>query len=51
MRKKSVFLRLWSYLTRYKATLFLAIFLKVLSSFMSVLGPFYFRVGDNRVDC
>lgn len=40
MRKKSVFLRLWSYLTRYKATLFLAIFLKVLSSFMSVLEPF-----------
>lgn len=40
MKKKTVFLRLWYYLKTYKGSLFLAIFLKILSSVMNVLEPF-----------
>lgn len=40
MSKRNVFLRLWDYLQQYKGALFLAIFLKVFSSVMSVLEPF-----------
>ena len=40
MTKRNVFLRLWDYLQHYKGELFLAIFLKVISSVMSVLEPF-----------
>lgn len=40
MKKKTVFLRLWYYLKIYKGSLFLAIFLKILSSVMNVLEPF-----------
>lgn len=40
MKKKTVFLRLWYYLKSYKGSLFLAIFLKILSSVMNVLEPF-----------
>ncbi|RCW17917.1 multidrug ABC transporter ATP-binding protein [Streptococcus gallolyticus] len=40
MSKRNVFLRLWDYLQHYKGALFLAIFLKVFSSVMSVLEPF-----------
>lgn len=40
MSKRNVFLRLWDYLQQYKDALFLAIFLKVFSSVMSVLEPF-----------
>ncbi|AXQ78834.1 ABC transporter ATP-binding protein [Streptococcus chenjunshii] len=39
MHKESVFLRLWTYLKNYKGSLFLAVFLKVLSSIMNVLEP------------
>ena len=40
MKENNVFLRLWKYLKKYKTSLFLAIFLKVLASFMNVLEPF-----------
>ncbi|MCB4974476.1 ABC transporter ATP-binding protein/permease [Streptococcus mutans] len=40
MKKKTIFLRLWYYLKTYKGSLFLAIFLKILSSVMNVLEPF-----------
>lgn len=40
MSKRNIFLRLWDYLQHYKGALFLAIFLKVFSSVMSVLEPF-----------
>lgn len=40
MSKRNIFLRLWDYLQQYKGALFLAIFLKVFSSVMSVLEPF-----------
>ena len=40
MKQRNVFLRLWDYLRHYKGALFFAIFLKVLSSVMSVLEPF-----------
>ncbi|MGT2924054.1 ABC transporter ATP-binding protein [Streptococcus caviae] len=40
MKQKNVFLRLWQYLKTYKRSLFLAIFLKILSSVMNVLEPF-----------
>lgn len=40
MKDKNVFLRLWYYLKNYKSSLFLAIFLKILSSVMNVLEPF-----------
>ncbi|MGT2948019.1 ABC transporter ATP-binding protein [Streptococcus devriesei] len=40
MKDKNVFLRLWHYLKNYKSSLFLAIFLKILSSVMNVLEPF-----------
>ncbi|WP_286783461.1 ABC transporter ATP-binding protein [Streptococcus sp. UBA4344] len=40
MSKRNVFLRLWDYLRQYKGALFLAIFLKIFSSVMSVLEPF-----------
>ena len=40
MSKRTYFLRLWDYLQQYKGALFLAIFLKVFSSVMSVLEPF-----------
>lgn len=40
MSKRNVFLRLWDYLRQYKGSLFLAIFLKIFSSVMSVLEPF-----------
>ena len=40
MSNRNVFLRLWDYLQQYKGALFLAIFLKVFSSVMSVLEPF-----------
>ncbi|BAQ24503.1 ABC transporter ATP-binding protein [Streptococcus troglodytae] len=40
MKKKTVFFRLWYYLKTYKGSLFLAIFLKILSSVMNVLEPF-----------
>lgn len=40
MKQRNAFLRLWDYLRHYKGALFFAIFLKVLSSVMSVLEPF-----------
>ena len=40
MTKQGVFMRLWIYLKNYKSALFLAIFLKVLASVMSVAEPF-----------
>ena len=40
MKQKNVFLRLWYYLKNYKSSLFLAVFLKILSSVMNVLEPF-----------
>ena len=40
MSKRNVFLRLWDYLRQYKGALFLAVFLKIFSSVMSVLEPF-----------
>lgn len=40
MSKRNIFLRLWDYLQHYKGALFLAIFLKIFSSVMSVLEPF-----------
>ena len=40
MTKQGVFMRLWVYLKNYKSALFLAIFLKVLASVMSVAEPF-----------
>lgn len=40
MKQRNAFLRLWDYLGHYKGALFFAIFLKVLSSVMSVLEPF-----------
>lgn len=40
MKQKNIFLRLWQYLKIYKSSLFLAIFLKILSSVMNVLEPF-----------
>lgn len=40
MKEKNVFLRLWTYLKHYKGSLFLAIFLKIVSSVMNVLEPF-----------
>ncbi|SCA89767.1 Lipid A export ATP-binding/permease protein MsbA [Streptococcus macedonicus] len=40
MSKRNIFLRLWDYLQQYKGALFLAIFLKIFSSVMSVLEPF-----------
>lgn len=40
MKQRNTFLRLWDYLRHYKGALFFAIFLKVLSSVMSVLEPF-----------
>lgn len=40
MKQRNAFLRLWDYLRHYKRALFFAIFLKVLSSVMSVLEPF-----------
>lgn len=40
MKEKSVFIRLWAYLKHYKFTLFLAIFLKILSAVANVLEPF-----------
>ncbi|WP_422803716.1 ABC transporter ATP-binding protein [Streptococcus sp. FT1-106] len=40
MKENNVFLRLWKYLKKYKTSLFLAIFLKVLASLMNVLEPF-----------
>ncbi|MCO4467386.1 ABC transporter, ATP-binding/permease protein [Streptococcus infantarius subsp. infantarius] len=40
MSKRNVFLRLWNYLRQYKGALFLAVFLKIFSSVMSVLEPF-----------
>lgn len=40
MQQRNAFLRLWDYLRHYKGALFFAIFLKVLSSVMSVLEPF-----------
>lgn len=40
MSKRNIFLRLWDYLQQYKGALFLAIFLEVFSSVMSVLEPF-----------
>lgn len=40
MKEQSVFLRLWIYLRKYKGQLFLAIFLKIVSSVMNVLEPF-----------
>lgn len=40
MKQKNIFLRLWQYLKIYKSLLFLAIFLKILSSVMNVLEPF-----------
>ena len=40
MKKQHSFIRLWSYLKVYKASVILAIFLKVVSIVMSVLEPF-----------
>ncbi|MGZ7185979.1 ABC transporter ATP-binding protein, partial [Streptococcus pyogenes] len=40
MKEKSVFIRLWVYLKHYKATLFLAIFLKIMAAVANVLEPF-----------
>lgn len=40
MKQTSVFLRLWNYLKHYKGSLFLAIFLKIVSAVMNVLEPF-----------
>ena len=40
MSNRNVFLRLWDYLRQYKGALFLAVFLKIFSSVMSVLEPF-----------
>ncbi len=40
MKEKNVFLRTWSYLRPYKVSLLLAVFLKALTSLMSVLEPF-----------
>ncbi|EHJ56016.1 hypothetical protein HMPREF9318_00252 [Streptococcus urinalis FB127-CNA-2] len=40
MTEKNVFKRLWSYLKNYRLSLFLAVFLKILSALMSVLEPF-----------
>ncbi|MBM7636982.1 ABC transporter ATP-binding protein [Streptococcus saliviloxodontae] len=40
MKPQHVFIRLWSYLKHYKAALFLAITLKILSVVMNVLEPF-----------
>ena len=40
MKEESVFIRLWAYLKHYKFTLFLAIFLKILSAVANVLEPF-----------
>lgn len=40
MKQRNTFLHLWDYLRHYKGALFFAIFLKVLSSVMSVLEPF-----------
>lgn len=40
MKQRNAFLRLWDYLRHYKGAIFFAIFLKVLSSVMSVLEPF-----------
>ncbi|EHJ52914.1 ABC transporter ATP-binding protein [Streptococcus macacae] len=39
-KNNNVFLRLWKYLKNYKVSLFLAIFLKMLSTIMNVLEPF-----------
>ena len=40
MKKQSSLARLWSYLKAYRFSIFLAVFLKILSAVMSVIEPF-----------
>ena len=40
MKKQSSLARLWSYLKAYRLSIFLAVFLKILSAVMSVIEPF-----------
>ena len=40
MKKQSILARLWSYLKAYRFSIFLAVFLKILSAVMSVIEPF-----------
>ena len=40
MKKQSSLVRLWSYLKAYRFSIFLAVFLKILSAVMSVIEPF-----------
>ena len=40
MKKESSLARLWSYLKAYRLSIFLAVFLKILSAVMSVIEPF-----------
>jgi len=40
MKKQSSLARLWSYLKAYRFSIFLAVFLKILSTVMSVIEPF-----------
>lgn len=55
MSNQSVFIRLWGYLRAYRGSLFLAIFLKILSAVMNVLEPFVLgfiitELTDNVMD-
>lgn len=49
MKKQHSFIRLWSYLKVYKASVILAIFLKVVSIVMSVLEPFIIGLAITEV--
>ena len=49
MTKQGVFMRLWVYLKNYKSALFLAIFLKVLASVMSVAEPFILGLASTEL--